>query len=538
MKRLLAMFLVCLMTVAIVAGCGPKEEEKDPGSLIYNAVISGEPRTIDSIYSTNIISFDLLRHFMQGLTHVDETGHDVAPGMAERWEISEDKVTYTFYLRESLWSDGTPVTAHDFEFAWKKVLAPETGAPFGGNMFVIKNGQKYNAGECTADEVGVKALDDTTLQVVTEYYAPYFLTLVSTPLFMPIKQSFYEAQGENYAMEASNILSNGPWVFNEWVHQEKITMVKNEGYHSKDKVNFDTIVWHMVEDTGTTYNMFLAGELDGIGIAGVAQIQQAVQSGYEVEYTPTGTIAFIDVNHEGHPILGNHNFRMALLNGLNRTAYLESQYGGQLQAATGLNPPGTLFQGEEYIDLAGPFVEDNQIALAKEYLDKALVELGYSDVSQVPKLELLARIGEETDMAVLQEEWKKNLGIQVEVSFLPGPAIHEARGNGDFELAYAMYGYDFPYPSSLLSIYTEELKEHDKCWSPPEYNELYRKANYSLDDEEKLETLIEMERMLMDSGVVIPFFYSQRGAITSEKLHGLIRSELANLYILYAHKDN
>jgi len=539
MKRTIPLVLACILIVSMFTGCTtPAEPDNAEGPVVVNVAMGGEPRTIDSLYATNILSWDIIRHMQEGLLRIGPTGSEVVPGIAEKWDVSENETHYIFHLRETYWSNGEKVTTHDFEYAWKQALNPEIGAPFAGNMFVVKNGQKYNAGECSAEEVGVKAVDDATLEVYTEYYAPYFLTLCSTPLFMPINKEFYESQGENYAMEAVNMICCGPWKITGWVHQESVTLEKNEDYYATGDIKIDTILMRIVADSSTQYNMFRAGEVDFCGVSGLAEIAQVKAAGYEIEYTSAGCTAFIEINQTANPVLANKNFRKALANGVNRGLYLSAMYGDQLTAATGLNPRDVKYKDVNYFEVVGEFMPDNQIEKGKEYLALALDELGYSDVSQLPTLILNTTSGYEPDVAFLQEQWKVNLGVNVEVRTLPKAASNEAYHSGDFEMSIEMYGYDYPYPTSLLTIYLSHMGAYDGIWSSSEYDELYKVACYSTDDDEKLRAIIDMETMLMEDVVCIPFYHTQRASIKPVRVKNAIRSELANLYLYYAYVEN
>ena len=541
MKRYLSLLLACLMLVTCLVGCGSKEptepdqpdDSTNPVEVNYSQ--SGEPRTIDSIYGTSSDTWDIVRHIQEGLMRIGEDGKSVVPGIAESYEQSDDKLTYTFHLRDTAWSDGTPVTAYDFEYGWKTVMNPETGSRYAMVMNVIKNGEKYNSGECSADEVGVKALDEKTLEVVTEYYNPMFLHMTTLCQFMPVNQAYREAKGDDFCMEAEHTLCSGPWMLAEWKHQESIRLEKNPNYYNKDAIKIDVINMLMVGENTTAFNMFVAGQLDSCGCNGVALESMAKNAGYEPTISPTGVTAFIDINQNSRKELANLNFRKALMLGIDRGSYLTTTYGEQLIPANGMNVYGVTFLDTDYREYTGEFFKDGDIETAKQCLAKALEELGYKDASEVPALKLMISSGYETDGGFLQEQWRVNLGLNVEVINLENTALNELYYSGNFEMALTLFGYDYPYPVSVLTMWLPGHQLYDGMWCPDEFVDLYDTVCYSLDDQEKLAATAAMEKLLIDDAAVIPYYHTQRAMITSPRVHGEIRNDLANLYLYYAY---
>ena len=264
------------------------------GKDSFNITSSADLPSLDASKTTDFYSFDVLNNIMEGLTRVDLDGK-VVEGMATKWETSEDKKTWTFTINDkAYWSNGDKVTAHDFEYAWKRTLNPETGSQYGFIFYDLVGAEDYSLGKCSADDVGVKALDDNTLQVTLVRPVNYFDRLVGFPVFFPQNQKFVEEKGDKYGTTKDDILSNGPFELTRWKLEDQYTMSKNEKYWDKDVVKLQTINTKIVKDSSTGINLYEAGEVDSIDLA--AEHVDKFKDSPEFKSTKNATTFFILIN--------------------------------------------------------------------------------------------------------------------------------------------------------------------------------------------------------------------------------------------------
>lgn len=236
------------------------------GKDSLNITSSADLPSLDSSKTTDFYSFDVLNNIMEGLTRVDLEGK-VVEGMASKWKTSEDKKTWTFTINEKAhWANGDKVTAYDFEYAWKRTLNPDTGSQYGFIFYDLVGAEEYNLGKGSADDVGVKALNDNTLQVTLVRPVNYFDRLVGFPVFFPQNQKFVEEKGDKYGTTKDDILANGPFELTRWKLEDQYTMSKNEKYWDKDVVKLQTINTKIVKDSSTGINLYEAGEVDSIDL--------------------------------------------------------------------------------------------------------------------------------------------------------------------------------------------------------------------------------------------------------------------------------
>lgn len=346
---------------------------EDGDSISIN--ISTEPPDMDPQTTTDAVSFTLLGHLFEGLTRLDQDS-SAMPGIAKDWDVSEDGLTWTFNLRDdAVWSNGDPVTAHDFEYGWKRALDPELASQYAYIVYDhIKNGAAYYNGDVGEDEVGVKALDDTTLEVVLENPAPYFDTLVTFGTFMPLNKEYHESIGDKYAAEADNMIYNGPYVMSTWDHDSKIVLEKNPSYWNADAIQIETINHAMINDSTSALNKFLTGELDMVGIPGT-QREQVEKEGYELLHYADASSWYFLFNLKDD-IMANENIRKALANAIDRKTFVEKVVQNDSDVGLGFVPYPMPGKSDSFRKEVGDLFKDNDIEAAKKYLEQGIEELG------------------------------------------------------------------------------------------------------------------------------------------------------------------
>lgn len=514
-KSIVLLLVLVLAGGAVLAGCGSNNTgnagEAGETEQVFRMNLFSEPPSLDPAASQDNNSFTVLGAIFEGLTRLDADAQ-VQEGMAESWTVSEDGKTYTFTIREdAVWSNGDPVKASDFEFAWKRVLDPNSDvpAPYAYQLFYLKNGQAYNNGEVDADQVGVRALDDRTLEVELENPTAYFLKLTAFFTYYPVHQATVEANPA-WAAEADTIVSNGPFVISEWKHNESIKLVKNDKYHAKDEIKLEEVRMVMIEEASTELNMYEIGDLDWAGrplgeipTDMIPQLQADPDANLTIK--PIASSYYYVFNTTAEP-LNNAKVRKALAMAIDRQLIVdEVTKGGQAPAfgfvsgVTGLEK-----QYREEFDDRQFFQED--VGEAKKLLAEGLAELG---LSSFPEVTLVHNEGE-SHMKVataITDMWRQNLGIEVKIESQEFGVLLNNRMNLNYQIARAGWGADYDDPMTFVDLFTSYSGNNDTGWSSPEYDELIAKANAEQDPAKRMAYIQQAESILIDEMVILPIYY-------------------------------
>lgn len=422
---------------------------------------------------------------------------------AEKWDISDDGLTYTFHLRDAKWSDGEPITAQDFVYSWQRLANPETGAVLGYFIGHVENGEAIMAGEKQLDELGVKAVDDKTLEVKLSHVAPFFLGLIgSFPGFAPLRQDIVEEHGQEFAGASDKNIYSGPFVMtksedNEW-HFEK-----NENYWDVDSIKLDRCELTYVENTDTQVSMYEAGDLDYVKVPTSLVEQYKDQA---MNYM-NGNVDYCYINPEGSEAMGNQNFRLALNYAIDREEYNKLANSGVQVPYTGFVFSGLSAKdstyGEEYDLTSYSYPVKGDSAKAKEYLNAAMKELNVSDPSEIT-VEFTTTDAESNKKIaeVLQERWQNELGIKVKIRQVTYTEIYgEVFPKYDYEIGYGGWGADYDDPAAYLEVFAT------KTYSPydnEEFMKLYNDSWTEADTEKRMDMLNEAEKILFNDGILVP----------------------------------
>ncbi len=500
----------------------------DANSITVN--LSTEPADLCTITTTDTISFSVIRHIIENLVMFDENDQ-VVPGVAKDWDISEDGLTYTFHLRDDMkWSNGEPVTANDFVFAWTALLSPEYAAEYAYFGYIFKNGQAFNEGTATADQLGFKALDDYTLEVTLENPTLYFLSTLAFGILSPVNEKAYNEFGTAYGTDADKMVYNGPFIMSSWEHENKIILNKNPDYYASDKINLETINMVMINDSNAVLNSFKAGELD---VAGVNGDQTALfeGEGFPVYTYDDGATFYLEYNLT-NPYLSNVNLRTAITYAIDKQSFVDNIKKDSSLPAVGFTPPCIKGYEEKFSEEVGRTVPVLDIAKAKEYYQKALDELN------VDKIEL-TMISDDGDTAVqnaafIQEQLKANLGIEVKIESMPFKSRLDRMTNKDFSMVFAGWTPDYNDPMTFLDMFETGNGNNHSSYSNPAYDELLRKARITLDAKERFGYLMDMEKLLMTDLPIGPIYWRAKNYVVSGKIEsGVVRTAFQSMNFRY-----
>lgn len=509
-KRVLAAFLSMAMVAGLATGCGTPGGGKSDGDSadgkVFRYAVNTLPTTLDPTKGQSIGDNEIQHAITEGLTR--NTAGDVKPGIAESWDESEDGLTYTFHLRkDAKWSDGEPITAADFEYSWKRLVNPETASPYAFIGDCLKNGQAIEQGKMDVEELGVKAVDDTTLEVTLEHPTSYFLSLIgSSGQFAPLRQDIVEKYGTDFAATSEKNVYSGPFVMtssedNVW------TFEKNDNYWDKDSINLDKCELNYVENTDTQLSMYEAGDLDYV------QVPTAYVSDYKdkAEVFANGNVDFCYINSKSdNPVLGNKNFRLALNYALNRNDYNKLANADTFTAFNGLVFPGLQAKGTTYgeaYDLNSySYPLDGDQDKATEYLNAAMKELGIANASDIT-VEVVTTDADSSKRIVetLQEQWQNALGIKVKIRQVTYADIYgKVFPEHDYEIGYGGWGSDYDDPYSYLELFKSDSSYNYSQYENPEVDQLLIASQDEPDTDKRMDELNQAEQDILADGAFVP----------------------------------
>lgn len=501
------------------SGTGSSEAEAGDtgasGDTNMDNYINMEPTSLNTLLATYAADFNVLNSLYETLLELDD--NDVAqPAAAETYEVSEDGLVYTFHLRDDgVWSNGDPVTAQDFVFAWQKALDPEVASDYAYMLFFIHNAEAYLAGEVSWDEVGVEAPDDSTIIVTLDDPLPYAPYLFTFKTMAPINQKFYEEVGADvYGTDADKLCTNGAYTIEEWSHNSYVKVKKNPNFHDADSITVEEITYNIVTNANSAVNSFLSGELDFVTMSTGELIDQVKNAGYEVVNQQASSAFYMYVNTTNE-YMSNVNLRRALALSFDKQAMIDAVYKNGNLPMTSFTPPAVMganessFQAalqEELGDLA-PATGD--VEAAKGYFETALSELGITaaDLNGKLSIDVSDDPTAQAQAAFYQEQWRQNLGIEVTINPMQATQINSNRQNGNFVMSISGWSPDYNDPMTFLDLWVTGGGNNDTGWSNAEYDQLIADATVETDENARQEMFYKCEQILFDEYPIIPCYW-------------------------------
>ncbi len=520
MKKSLVLVLAMLMIFSIaLSACAPKAPAETPGGetpaptaepKILRTNNMSEPGSLDPALAQGTHESWVLDHCFEGLMARDPSGKSV-PGMAKEYTLADDDVTYTFTLRDGItWSNGDPVTAHDFEYSWKRALDPDLAADYAFQLYYLKGGEAYNTGAGSVDDVGVKAIDDKTLEVVLASPTAYFLELTSFYTYYPVNKKVVEANPD-WAKDASTHVSNGPFRLTGWEHNATITMAKNETYYDKDAIKLDGIELSILADENTAWQKYEGGEFDFLTPLPQAVVAQLKANG-NPELVIGGEVGtyYYNLNSKVKPF-DNVKIRKALSLTLDTQTICDKiAQGGQIPAE-GVVPFGmTDENGGEYRNGAGKLAEYN-VEEGKKLFAEGLAETGFK-AEDFSKFSILYNTSEahKKIAQAAQEMWRNNLGIEIQLENVDFQVKLDREKAGDYQISRAGWIGDYIDPMTFIDLWVSDGAFNDAKYNNPEYDRLVKEAKNTTDQKIRMENMRKAEQMLMADMAVVPvYFYTQ-----------------------------
>ena len=479
-----------------------------------------EPPQLDTTLLTDAVSGVVIAHVMEGLLRYDQHQR-LVPGMAERWKITAGQAV--FNLRDALWSDDEPVTAHDFVFAWRTALDPANASQYAFILYPIKNAEAINQGELPVDALGARAQGDKTLVVDLERPIAFFDKLTAFSTYYPVRQDFYESRGGRYGADADQLLYNGPFVMTSWVHGQSLDLRKNPRYWDKERIRLDRInVAYIVSDANAVLNLFKDGKIAMASLT-AENLAEAMEQRWHINRFMDGSVFFTEFNHRPDRLTRNHNLRQAML-----LAQDPHELIYKVIKIPGYLPGESLFpvfldgvRGKFRAEYPAP-EHRMDVARARQHLEKARLELG---LDEFPPLVMLTG---DNPVSNIQSEYfqalfKKNLGLEIKIDRQIFKQRLDKMTKGQFDMVLAGWAPDYNDALTFGDLFASWNLNNRGRYANPEYDRLVRIAQGSLDQKVRMDAFDGMQRIIYDDAVVIVNYERGQAYVSDPRVKGIVR---------------
>ncbi len=499
------------------------------GSSDLNIMLETPVESLDPQQATDGTSFEVIANYTDGLMQMDASGKAVE-ALAESYELSEDGLTYTFHIREDAkWSNGTPVTAADFVFAWQRAVDPTVASEYSymlSDIGQVKNAAEIIAGDKDKSELGVTAVDEKTLQVELNVPVSYFLSLMYFPTFYPVNEEFYTSCGDTFATSPETVLSNGAFVLDSYEPAATaFHLTKNADYYNADSVQLAGLNYQVIQDSQQALMSYQTGALDTTLVNG-EQVDQ-VKDDPEFKAIGAGYLWYVSPNVSEVPELANLNVRMALTMAIDREAVTndvlkdgsEPTYTAvPPQFATG--PDGSDFSADQtkFADVCAYDADK-----AAEYWQKGLEELGISELS----LDMVVDADDAPQKVaqVLKEQWETTLpGLTVTLTIEPKKQRVQDMQDGNYQLGLTRWGPDYADPMTYLGMWITDNSNNYGLWSNADYDAIIAECttgDLCTDAEGRWNRMFDAEKIVMDEAVIFPLYTQCNAEMLSSKVTGI-----------------
>lgn len=545
MKKWLVSMVIVLFVVALAACTAKKgagEEPKDNGKQngaeesIDQKVLKlnngREPTSFDPAIGFDNVSWDALNNLLEGLTRLGDD-HQPQPAMAERWDVSEDGKTYTFHLRKDAnWSNGDPVVAEDFIFAWERLLNPDTGSAAGFLGYFIKGGEAFNNGEGSKDDLGITAVDEKTFEVELESPTGFFLHLITNPAFFPVNHKVAE-ENPKWHTEANTFVANGPFKLAAWKHDNEMVFSKNKEYWDAESVRLDGVHWAMIDDVNTEYQMFERGELDSAEIP--AELSDQLIDTENVRIVEQGGLDFYRFNVTEEPFQ-NIKIRKAFALAIDQKEIAEFVVKNKVEPAFGFVSPGfTNPEGKDFRDVNEDLISFNPDE-AKALLEEGMKEEGYDELPNVTLSYNTDHVNKDV-AETLQGMISEHLGVDVELENTEWNVFLEDQKALKHQLSRSSFLYDYADPINFLESFITGSYMNRTGWSNEKYDELIANAKSAVDEKKRWDYMYEAEKLLAEEMPIFPIRYYNQVEVLQEGVTNILRHPVGYLDLKYANKQ-
>ncbi|MEK0219107.1 peptide ABC transporter substrate-binding protein [Bacillus proteolyticus] len=519
MKKFLLFVIMTVLAITSVA-CGKKETQKasagkgEGDRLVTN--IGSDPYTLDSAIATDTTSRYVIGNLFSSLYTEDNNGK-IHNELADKEEVNADGTEYTIHLKKDIkWSDGSPVTANDFEFAWKRLLNPKTGSMNATEMYFIKDAEAYNTGKGEEGQVGIQVVNPQTLKVTLEYPVASFKQKLASSLFIPLSKKSID-DNNKLKTDPKELITNGPFTLKEWKHNQAITVQKNKEYYDK-KVTLKEIEFRIIPDSKTAYQLFKSKELDLL--SGLPQEMIEKEKENKEYKRVAGFSSYIySFNVEKEPFT-NAKVRKAFSLAVDRKFIVEKLYKNNAQAAYAFVPEGAKTQGgRDFRKEKGDYVKFDPVE-AKKLLEEGMKEQGWSTLPEVT-LKFTTDTQHKKVAEAMQEMFKKNLGVDIKLENKEWKSYIDTYKQSDFQLAYMGWGGSNLDPSARLELYAGDGPSNYAKWYNKEFDNLINQAKTEQDENKRFDILHKAEDIMFDETPLIPIIFPSASYLQKPSVSGV-----------------
>ncbi|WP_078392415.1 peptide ABC transporter substrate-binding protein [Shouchella patagoniensis] len=506
---------------------GNEEQASDKILLLNNG---NEPVSLDPQIAFEAVSSAPLNNIMEGLARLGPD-HTPEPATAESWDISDDGLTFTFHIRDDAnWSNGDPVTAEDFEYAWKRLVDPDTGSSAAFLADLIEGATEFSEGEGSVEEVKVTALDEKTLEVVLTSPQQYFLSLITNPSFFPVHKETVEANAD-WHTEADTYISNGPFALSGWDHNSELRMTRNNEYWDSDNVALDGATWFMIDDAMTAYQLFDQGGLHST--APPADMAEQLIADGEVDlYDQAGTYFYRFLVTE-EPFQ-NKKIRQAFAKAVNRESIVDHVIKQNQEPASAFVSNGfTEPSGEDFRDVGGDYFEMD-VEEARSLLEEGMAEENYEELPPVTLSYSSGSNDHQRIAETLQQMYKENLDVDVELEVVESSVFLDRQRGLEMQMSRSSFIADYADPINFLESFITDSSMNRTGWSNEEYDRLIEESRMEGNEESRFKLLHEAEAILLDEMPFFPLYFYNQPVLENESVSGVVRHPVGYIELKWA----
>ena len=518
--------LIALLLLVLILSCGKGSNSE--GTLLLN--LKEEGKSYDPQLANDSTGEFVDSLIGEGLTREGDNGESL-PGVAEKWETSSDGLVWTFHLRKNAkWSNGDPITANDFKAAWLRGLNPATAAEYAFMLYPIKNAEEYNKEKAKAEDVGIKVVDDYTLEVTLKAPVPFFDSMVRIQTYLPQNQKFYNKVKDKYMTSVDTSISSGAYILKKWTRDSDIIFEKNPNYWNADNIKLERVQVKFINDATADLNAFKNGEIDVTNLS--TEQARDFKDDPRLRYVNDGSVFYVVYNMK-NKVLSNKKIRQALSMSIDKEEMIKGVLNGVGGAAYTYTPKDTGIKGfeKDFAVEAGEVFPKFNPEKAKKLLAEGLKELG---LTQLPKLEMIFNdSGNNKAIAeYVQENWRKNLGVDIALTSMTFKERLARMEQKDFDMAFAGYAGDYRDAISYLDRFESTNGNNYSQYLNPEYDKLVNFVKTSADKKARVDAMIKMEKIIAEDMPVGLLYNRKQTKIINPRVKDIGFNPIGKDYLL------
>lgn len=516
------LLITSILSVLVLAACGNNGGIYSDEGQVFRKVIPQDMSSLDTAKVTDSVSFDTFNQVYEGLYTLDAKDN-AQPGVAKgQPKISDDGKTWTIELRKNAkWSNGDPVTAHDFVFAWRRVLDPDTASEYAYIMYDLKNAEQINMGKKKPSELGVKALDDYTLQFELEKPIPYYKEMLAFGTFLPQNEKVVKKFGDRYGTTAEKAVYNGPFKVKQWAVEDKILLVKNDKYWDKDVVKLDKINYKVLKDGQAGASLYDTESVDDTTIS--SEQVDKYKGTPALQKRLLASTFYLKLNQGKVPALKNKDMRLALAKAIDKQAYVNAVLNNGSEPSDGFTSKQTAKDpdGNDYTDQIKSPLKYNPNE-AKAHYEKAKQALGQNKFTF--KMNTDDTPANKISAEFIKAQIEKNLpGVTIQIQQLPFKQRVAREHSENYDISISGWGPDYPDAMTYLNIMTTGNASNNTGWSNKAYDQKVKDANGPLlnDVKTRNQALVDAEMILLNEAPIAPIYQKGEAHLTNPQVKNL-----------------